>query len=678
MPYLKLGNRNINYIRTVTDRLIVTSIINSSSSYQYPTLVRDSTTLDIYFGKEFPERDYFEELIDRGATLYLYRPVSTEKLYHEDYEKPDDVEAPDEEEYLPENFPIPENSVSWNNRDTLRLINTKGQFGKDFPFDYCYPDYNVEYEYKYEDREFINSINPEELEYDYDTFSFDLDFTNVTSFKPENKGDDAYYITLPVYRRNVLLWFRYSPDVYIPPIGGDFIGPATICIKTYNEDGTDVPREDIIDKIIEALRTPYIDGYGNQGFGYEISVGSDKNKIKIWRYYQETNSNFYKLPGLVINSDFRLNQDILSKISERAKRIEFYSKTIGKNDEDIKISINTVNYHPNRYRVTISRFDYEEVYDVDLYEDPESDDINIIDYTITRDSKLVTCRLIREVIVDGTSIPIKEPLPIGTWYLKGSEKEEYTCKERQKSLDILQYTEMLDDFLLIDDVNDWKDESAETITDSIYNRFLDYNIDKDNQTLIANRESTYKEYLFNKTSDKDNRLVYFYGDMKYYYRLRPPYYVFLNGILTDVYSVESKRIRYDVPSIQLQNELSIYKSNYLSDNNLFCYYYDYKNHKGDGKFNTGIITRFIISKIGRTIKQNKWSIVDKQTESGRKRVLNEIISNLINNYSMIINLTIESMEENASEHKLNINLKLLVSELVDKDITMSITLNYIE
>lgn len=76
MPYLNLGGRSINYIKPTNDKLIVSSIVNSSSSYQYPTLVRSSSELEIYFGKSFEEKNYFDELIDKGATLYLYRPIN--------------------------------------------------------------------------------------------------------------------------------------------------------------------------------------------------------------------------------------------------------------------------------------------------------------------------------------------------------------------------------------------------------------------------------------------------------------------------------------------------------------------------------------------------------------------------------------------------------------------------
>lgn len=669
MPYLKLGSSNINYVKEVEDKLILSSIVNSSSSYQYPVLVRDSSTLDIYFGKNFDDRNYFEELLNKGATLYLYRPIDTEKHINEkdsnvDSDIPLDIDS----------LEIPENSSSWYNRDTLRLIDTNLTIGQNLNFEYCYPEYGKEYKYKDIDPVSMSSIDVNELSYDYDTLSFILDFSNVSSFSPPDLKGNAYYITLPVNGRNVLMWFKYSKNVYIPPIGGDFIGSSTITIETYGDDGKQLKKDKILDIIIESLKNPYVENTRskeNTGFGYDIEIieGTNKNRIRIWRYYQEPNTKFYDLPGLTIESDFRKNHDILSEISELSKRIEFYSKTIGTNDEDIKISIEKINYSDN-YRVIISRFDYEEVYEVSIFEG--SDSIGIIDSVINRNSKLVRCNLIKQITYNGETITLKSDLPTGTWNLKGSTKENYTKDKYIKSLRVLKDLEVFDDFFLIDNIQDWMDDSDYKL---IYNEIFSYNNEKDNQSLISNRGNNYK---WNKTDDINNRLVYFYGDIKYGYNLRPAYYVFLEGLLTDIYSVEVRKIRYDSPDSSILSDLDKYKSNYLLNNNLFYYYYDYKNHNGNWKFNTSIVTRFIISKVGRTIKNNKWNIIDKQSYNDKERFISSLLDTLKGRYSIIKSLTIESLVEDLPNYKLDINIKLMVGELLDKDVTINITLNYIK
>ena len=155
MPYLSLGKTNMNYSDERIDKFIVTMILDTSSSYQYPVLVRDTPTLDIYFGKSFKYRDFLNELLGLGVTLYLYRPIQklapTKSWADELEELRSEVgeEFIPEYEYLPSNFVIPENSPSWINRDSIRIFNSDQHNG--FSFNYCYPQYNKDYKKYRED-----------------------------------------------------------------------------------------------------------------------------------------------------------------------------------------------------------------------------------------------------------------------------------------------------------------------------------------------------------------------------------------------------------------------------------------------------------------------------------------------------------------------------------------------
>ena len=77
-----------------------------------------------------------------------------------------------------------------------------------------------------------------------------------------------------------------------------------------------------------------------------------------------------------------------------------------------------------------------------------------------------------------------------------------------------------------------QDFSTQVIQDSyykVYTTLLDIAVNKNCQILIGNLGT---DYLFNYTGDTYNRLIYFYNDMYVgngYYR--PPYYVFLKGLL---------------------------------------------------------------------------------------------------------------------------------------------------
>ena len=77
--YLNLGKTNIKYkTGNKDDFLIISEVINSQLSYENPILIRTKDELDIWFGKNFDSRDYFDELLKQNVTLYLYKPVSNE------------------------------------------------------------------------------------------------------------------------------------------------------------------------------------------------------------------------------------------------------------------------------------------------------------------------------------------------------------------------------------------------------------------------------------------------------------------------------------------------------------------------------------------------------------------------------------------------------------------------
>jgi len=77
--YIKLGKTRINYnIReSITKFTIISQIINSPTSFENPVLVNSSDELDIWFSKDFIDRNYFLELLRNDVTLYLYKPVSS-------------------------------------------------------------------------------------------------------------------------------------------------------------------------------------------------------------------------------------------------------------------------------------------------------------------------------------------------------------------------------------------------------------------------------------------------------------------------------------------------------------------------------------------------------------------------------------------------------------------------
>ena len=77
--YLRLGTTNIKYSTSQDDFTVFSEVVDSKMSYERPVLVRTPDELDIWFGENIPERDYFDELLESGVTLFLYRPIKVEQ-----------------------------------------------------------------------------------------------------------------------------------------------------------------------------------------------------------------------------------------------------------------------------------------------------------------------------------------------------------------------------------------------------------------------------------------------------------------------------------------------------------------------------------------------------------------------------------------------------------------------
>ena len=77
--YLRLGTTNIKYSTEQDDFTVFSEVVDSKMSYEKPILVRTPDELDIWFGSDFPGKDYYDELLESGVTLFLYRPIKVEQ-----------------------------------------------------------------------------------------------------------------------------------------------------------------------------------------------------------------------------------------------------------------------------------------------------------------------------------------------------------------------------------------------------------------------------------------------------------------------------------------------------------------------------------------------------------------------------------------------------------------------
>lgn len=75
--YIRLGQTKLNKISTpfIEEEVVFASVIDSGMSFEKPTTVRTIEELDVWFGKDYPEYDYFVSLLERGTSLVLSKPL---------------------------------------------------------------------------------------------------------------------------------------------------------------------------------------------------------------------------------------------------------------------------------------------------------------------------------------------------------------------------------------------------------------------------------------------------------------------------------------------------------------------------------------------------------------------------------------------------------------------------
>lgn len=192
------------------------------------------------------------------------------------------------------------------------------------------------------------------------------------------------------------------------------------------------------------------------------------------------------------------------------------------------------------------------------------------------------------------------------------------------------------------------------------------------------------DFIFNYTKDTENRLVYFYKSMLVDGYYRPGYYLFLNGILSNKFSISTNRIIYQDP---VENDedvyaesgtklfLENYKSNYMINNNLVYFYKEYQNGKNP-KPTTSILLRFIAGKIQRELQKNRWKYLGEKNMSKIQDNIESILNKIQESYKIVNYLELIKFIPDMSKNKLDIEMNVHMDDLVDKDITLDVTIDY--
>lgn len=697
--YIRLGNANLVYEQpSYDDFMIFAEVVDSKMSYERPILVRTKDQLDIWFGREFTSREYFEELLDSGVSLYLFRPVSDqENTLQEGYvDLTDYYMMPnfyDEEPTLPkvgkgvteskilykvydaegiyrtkngdpysvclwyyENETktwtfirvqdLPQNingfkTNSLNNRDVLKINSKNSKLTYTNP-KFKTKDSHLQFIRDHKGKKFkysLDNISLERIKAGYQTLAFDISYSRTAELK------DGSYLILPGSDgKSHLLYYG--------------IRPKKVNTKYYSDEIT-------FTNINELLRE-----LGN--LGYIL----DSTKNILYSTFPVKTTYFYDIPEFELTPSYNITHQLLGEQTEEDAVLRFYSKTLGPGSDNGNITVTlTPLDNEAQYRVEIERFDYSEVFE-GYFIDRDKVNTERLDYAISKYSSLVYCEYIPETWIEPN---------IGKFELTGAEEEKETVEMYNKGLEIL-FSDRddlcLPDFLLIPAVEKYGTElEEETDVLTTYKKLLDYAQTFGCQVLIENsdQEDSVKHYKHNYIKDAENRLVYFYKGMTINGWERPGYYLFLRGLLTDVYSI-STNIAYYVSPADRKNpytttfsDLEEKKCNYLVDNNQVYYY---KKYLGGKNPETSMLMRFVLGKISRELEKNKWHYLAERMVGRLTARIEGVLERVKNSFSIIRSINITDFDLVYSENKIKMSIETRISDLVENDIRLDIVINY--
>ena len=329
------------------------------------------------------------------------------------------------------------------------------------------------------------------------------------------------------------------------------------------------------------------------------------------------------------------------------------------------------------YRIIIERFGHLEIFEGPI---KVTAGIERLDYRISRLSELVYCDFAEGI----------EELPLGTWTLKGAIEETYNYESYNNGLDEIfeEADRTFPDFFLIPDSSlyvprrNTLDENIEE-HEKFYKKILGYAKESGCQVLVEN-EDTKNNYKCNYTGDVFNRLVYFYRSMMLGDVPRPGYYIFIRGLLRDIYSMSTDIIYYksikdlskdknSYEETEESEDLKKYKCNYLIDNGLMYYYKEYQN--GD-KFETSIWMRFVLGKIKRELEKNKWRYLGEKNQGKIRENISAILNKVSSNFGIIRDLSILDIRFHLESNQVDVDIETTISDLVKNHMIVNFTINY--
>lgn len=539
--YIKLNTIRLQYTKEVNDIFILAEVPDSTMSYEKPVIVRTVDELESWFGKWFTSYDYFVELLERNISLYLYKPISPDKIK--------DAQYIDLSTYTmdPQIYPTKESLpligdpstkywvgglyVDWDNLEDGGEVDILPQN----------PNPGTKYLmndvwYTCVNKQWISSRDSIGCFYIWlwDSWVSEKDLpqnTEVTSISQENR--DTLLLARPGYTYSITHCHPEYHESRLGVFSGDYDGPAInitvpidlgdsiestyvyklgfqgslpdyfylvlpdpihqdIYYLVYNGD------DDSIEEKVPISFIPNKDSY-DRDTRKKINTDWDDVKNYITSFYPSTNiidngdelilystraipvDNYYDFPGLTISTSFRDSQNLLTtNLGEIDWGIEVWSKTIGRADPDYEDDLITLQIEELKPGEEY-RFTVSRLSYSEIFEGklhPGKGEERL-DYIISRDSKLIHVRF--DNITDG--------LRTGTWKLSGATVESYNPEMYWRGLEAMFTTDSIHpDYILVPEKENW---TSDISNPDYLEKFLSVCNSYSCQALIQNNLSEY-------------------------------------------------------------------------------------------------------------------------------------------------------------------------------------------
>jgi hypothetical protein len=281
--------------------------------------------------------------------------------------------------------------------------------------------------------------------------------------------------------------------------------------------------------------------------------------------------------------------------------------------------------------------------------------------------------------------------PVYPDYFLVPNKYKFTSDIRTQDLyeDFLEYSKEIgcqflienkssDELYNIEEVNEKPKKLVEGTYYKMGDTYYDWNWNVVTDPLFLEIVGNGGDFVYNFKED-ENRLIYFYKSMTYYYDERPGYYVYLRSLLLGEFSVSVNDVLYKTPTqdafldYDIEEVLEDYKSNYLVCDNQSYFYKNYQN--GENPVTTGW-ARFVLGKISRELQKNSGKILGQQLLGKVRSIITDILTSIQDSFSIVNQIDMTKFEPSENGESLNISMNTYVNDLVDNNVSLDITVNY--